>query len=129
MTIITCLRGLQHPQKAPKPASFELFCPHVCYRPPRTNKIHSFNHHSIKWTPFGRENESNNRLYCRPSTPNVFLFSLALQLLERIRRQERQTHWMINHRARPFLPQQYRLLFNAVRVVRFAFLCLYFLHF
>lgn len=54
-------------------------------------------------------NESNERLYFPPSTPHVFLFSLLRQLLERMRRQERQIYGMINYRHWHFLCQQYGL--------------------
>lgn len=53
--------------------------------------------------------KSNKLLYFTPSTPHIFLFSLLLQLLERMQRQERQTYEMINYRHQHFLCQQYRL--------------------
>lgn len=83
---------------------------------------------SNQWKPLQKGNETNNHLYFPPSTPHVFLFSLLRQLLERMRRQERQTYGMINYRHRHFLCQQYRLYSFAIHVFRFAFLFLHFLH-
>ena len=73
-----------------------------------THKTILFNHRRIirAVESSAEGNEANKPLYFPPSTPHVFLFSLLRQLLERMRRQERQTYGMINYRHRRFLCQQ-----------------------